>query len=111
VSAYRRKSQAHGRLLVWEKAELLMFKTSWIYVFSQKAYNLVTLQDNANIFDFVTHKKWPVFSVTFSVTFWFWKKNKRKTILNTKSWGKWKHNTKRNQNFNFSRHDAGGSCV
>jgi hypothetical protein len=28
VSAYRRKSQAHGRLLVWEKAELLMFKTS-----------------------------------------------------------------------------------
>jgi hypothetical protein len=67
VSAYRRKSQAHGRLLVWEKAELLMFKTSWIYVFSQKAYNLVTLQDNANIFDFVRHKKWPcIFCYFFS---------------------------------------------
>jgi hypothetical protein len=40
VSAYRRRSKTHGRLLFWKKAILLIFKNSRIYMFSQKALQL-----------------------------------------------------------------------
>jgi hypothetical protein len=62
------------------------------------SFNLVTLQENVTIFDFVRYTAMiSYFLLVFSIMFWFWKK--RKTILNTKTWGKCRHNV---QNFNWA---------